>query len=35
MQVLAKLVDQLQKEGIGGASVTQIAVNISAAKFMV
>jgi hypothetical protein len=29
IQVLAKLVDQLKKEGIGGAAVAQIAVNIS------
>jgi disulfide oxidoreductase YuzD len=29
MQALAKLVDQLKKEGIGGTDIAQIAVNIS------
>jgi disulfide oxidoreductase YuzD len=29
MQALAKLVDQLKKEGIGGTEVAQIAINIS------
>src|SRR6516225_6073306 len=29
MQALAKLVDQLKKEGVGGTDVAQIAVNIS------
>jgi hypothetical protein len=29
MQVLAKLVNELKKEGIGGTAVAQIAVNIS------